>query len=149
MFGRQIAVLTSSFVLLAIAGCGAGGANVRNSDGSLAPCSSAPHCVSSIPSDEDHAVAPMHYVGSMEAAQRAMAKIIGNYGNGAVVENTRGYMRAEFTSPIFKYVDDVEFLFQEDRNIQVRSSSRIGYYDFGANRKRIEEIRKAFDAVQP
>lgn len=149
MFGRLIGVLTSSAVLLALTGCGAGGANVRNADGSLAPCSGAPHCVSSVSSDEDRAVAPMHYSGSMDAAQRAMAKIIGNFGNGAVVENTPGYMRAEFTSAMFHYVDDVEFLFQDDRSIQVRSASRIGYYDFGANRKRVEEIRKAFDAVQP
>lgn len=143
---KQIAVSISAALLLSA--CGAGGVNVRNADGSLAPCSSAPHCVSSLATD-DHAIAPMHYSGSVDAAQRAMAKIIGNFGNGAVVENTPGYMRAEFTSPLFHYVDDVQFLFQEDRNIQVRSSSRIGYYDFGANRSRVEEIRRAFDAVQP
>lgn len=146
MFGKRIAVSISAVLLLSA--CGAGGVNVRNSDGSLAPCSSAPHCVSSVDTD-DHAVAPMHYSGSVDAAQRAMAKIIGGMGNGAVVENTPGYLRAEFTSTLFHYVDDVEFLFQESRDIQVRSSSRIGYYDFGANRSRVEVIRKAFDAVQP
>jgi uncharacterized protein (DUF1499 family) len=105
--------------------------------------------VSSLATDEDHRVQPLNYTGSMEAAQKALAKIISASGSGAVVENTPGYLRAEYTSQIFRYVDDVEFLLQEDRVIQVRSSSRVGYYDFGANRKRIEDIRKSFEAVQP
>ena len=53
-----------------------------------------------------------------------------------------GYLYAEFTSRLMRYVDDVEFL--EDSTagvIHVRSASRLGYTDLGANRKRIENIR--------
>jgi uncharacterized protein (DUF1499 family) len=35
---------------------------------------------------------------------------------------------------------DVEFLIEENRRIDIRSASRFGYDDFGANRKRMEEI---------
>ncbi len=56
------------------------------------------------------------------------------------------YIRVEFTSLIFRFVDDVEFYFPTAENekmiIHIRSASRIGYSDFGANRKRIEQIRK-------
>jgi uncharacterized protein (DUF1499 family) len=149
MFAKRIVFLTSSVLLMALAGCGMGSANLRTADGRLADCNSAPNCVSSLATDEDHRVQPLNYTGSMEAAQKALAKIISASGSGAVVENTPGYLRAEYTSQIFRYVDDVEFLLQEDRVIQVRSSSRVGYYDFGANRKRIEDIRKSFEAVQP
>lgn len=149
MWIRTLSGLLVSGVVLGLTACGAGGVNVRADDGTLIDCGSAPHCVSSMATDPDRQVAPLGYGGSTEAAQRALAKIISNMQGGAVVENTPGYMRAEFTSPVFRYVDDVQFVFQDDRTIQVRSSSRIGYYDFGANRKRIEDIRKAFDAVQP
>jgi uncharacterized protein (DUF1499 family) len=58
------------------------------------------------------------------------------------------YIHAEFTSAVFKFVDDVEFYFLvKDVNttiIHIRSASRVGYSDLGANRKRIEKIRAKF-----
>ena len=53
------------------------------------------------------------------------------------------YLHAEFTSRIFRFVDDVEFLL-EDGIIHVRSASRVGRWDLGANRARIEDIRGRF-----
>ena len=56
------------------------------------------------------------------------------------------YIRAEFRSRIFQFVDDVEFLFENQGNvIHVKSASRTGYSDFGVNRKRVEKIRAAFE----
>jgi uncharacterized protein (DUF1499 family) len=58
----------------------------------------------------------------------------------------RNYIHAEFVSAIFRFVDDVEFLFDDHQKvIQVKSASRVGYYDLGVNRRRIEKIRKQFD----
>ncbi|MFK7778444.1 MAG: DUF1499 domain-containing protein, partial [Gimesia sp.] len=52
---------------------------------------------------------------------------------------------AEFRSLCFRFVDDVEFLIDSGQNmIQVRSASRVGHSDFGANRKRIESIRRLY-----
>ncbi|CAB1059228.1 hypothetical protein D1BOALGB6SA_3986 [Olavius sp. associated proteobacterium Delta 1] len=49
-------------------------------------------------------------------------------------------------SLIFQFVDDVELLFSDEKNlIHVKSASRIGYSDLGANRKRVERIRLAFE----
>ena len=54
--------------------------------------------------------------------------------------------RIEFTTSVMGFVDDVEFL-NEPANGQmsVRSASRVGYSDLGANRKRIEAIRTALN----
>ena len=55
----------------------------------------------------------------------------------AIEEPLYGVLEAE---------DDVEFLFSSDQSvIEVRSSSRVGYYDFGKNRRRIEDVRKRWD----
>ena len=41
-----------------------------------------------------------------------------------------------------RYVDDVEFLEDPSEGVtHVRSASRLGYSDLGANRSRIENIR--------
>jgi len=42
------------------------------------------------------------------------------------------------------FVDDVEFFFPDTAVIHMRSASRVGYSDFGANRKRLEKIRQRF-----
>ena len=61
----------------------------------------------------------------------------------AIAENN--YLHATFTSFLFRFVDDVEFSFDDERKIiDVRSASRMGYFDLGANRRRVEELRKRF-----
>ena len=58
------------------------------------------------------------------------------------------YIRAEFTSALFRFVDDVEFYLSEGQAgetvIHFRSASRVGSSDFGVNRKRIERVRSKF-----
>ena len=41
-----------------------------------------------------------------------------------------------------RFTDDLEFLLDRERGvIDVRSASRVGYSDLGANRKRVEALR--------
>jgi uncharacterized protein (DUF1499 family) len=48
---------------------------------------------------------------------------------------------------MFNMVDDAEFLLDEtDSVIHMRSGSRFGRKDFGANRSRLEKIRSLFNA---
>ena len=52
------------------------------------------------------------------------------------------HITATFTSLIFRFVDDVDFIVREDGTIDVRSASRVGHSDLGANRRRIEDLRE-------
>lgn len=62
-----------------------------------------------------------------------------------IAEEKAGYLRAEYRSALFGFVDDVELLLDEAaKRIDVRSASRTGYFDFGVNRRRVEEIRDRF-----
>ena len=59
------------------------------------------------------------------------------------MEEDETYLHVEFTSRIFRFVDDVEFVFEDEtKTIHFRSASRTGYSDFGVNRNRMEEIRR-------
>ena len=56
------------------------------------------------------------------------------------------YMHLECSSKLFRFVDDVEFWFDDaNKVIHCRSASRKGYSDLGVNRKRLEKIRQQFN----
>jgi uncharacterized protein (DUF1499 family) len=58
---------------------------------------------------------------------------------------TKSYVYAQYRTKILRFVDDVEFLFDDTAQlVHFRSASRVGYYDFGLNRRRMIEISKAY-----
>ena len=150
MWNRLIAVLTASVVLTA---CGAGSPNLRSSvTGDLAACGSAPRCVSSQETREGFQIAPLRYTGSPVDARAKLTRVLKRMEpQGYTVVSSEGdYVYVTYTTGIMKYVDDMEFVFsQKERGvIHVRSSSRIGYADLGANRKHVEEVRTAYNVAK-
>lgn len=132
---------------LALAGCGIGSTHLRPEGGPLAGCDGGPHCVSSLSKDEDRKTAPLSYVGSREDARKRLLAVLAATPRLKLVTSTPDYVHAEVSTSIMHYVDDVEFLFEPNKPlIDVRSSSRIGYYDFHANREHVEDIRTRFRA---
>ncbi|MFA5180915.1 MAG: DUF1499 domain-containing protein [Syntrophales bacterium] len=118
-------------------------------NGRLSPCPDRPNCVSSQSADPRHAIRPLSYQGTRADASERLLKLLRSMPRVQVVTATPDYIHAEFTSRIFRFVDDVEFVFAgDDNNIQIRSASRLGYSDFGVNRKRVETIREAFEKTQ-
>lgn len=110
----------------------------------LAPCPSSPNCVVSQNGDAQHAIAPIPYQTDLAQAKATLLKVLTVVPGTEVIEQTDNYIRAESSSKIFGFVDDVEFYFPEDSQvIQVRSASRLGDSDLGVNRRRIEQIRLA------
>ncbi len=117
-------------------------------DGRLAGCPDSPNCVSTEADDAPHSIAPLTFDGSADEAMQRLKRVIGEMPRTSIVEEDGGYLRAEFTTLVFRYVDDVEFLISSDSSkIGVRSASRTGYSDLGTNRRRIETIRSAFSSA--
>ena len=120
--------------------------NLGVRDGRLADCPKSPNCVSSQSSDPEHAVAPLTYTGTASAAMSDLKKIIAGMKRAVVISETNMYLHVEFTSAVFRFVDDVEFFADDtEKQIHVRSASRIGYSDFGVNRGRVGKIRNAWE----
>lgn len=108
----------------------------------LAPCPSSPNCVSTKASDEGHAIAPFRYRKSRAEAKEALKEVIRSLPRAKLVEEDESYLHYEFTSLLIRFVDDVEFLFDDEaKTIHFRSASRTGYGDLGVNRKRMEQVR--------
>lgn len=66
---------------------------------------------------------------------------------GTVEEAGATYLRATFRSAVFRFVDVMECRLDiKTQTIHIRSAARTGYYDFGVNRKRVEQLRTLFAA---
>ena len=108
----------------------------------LRPCPPSPNCVSTQAQDEGHAIAPFRYRKSRAEAKEALKEVIRSIPRTQLVEEDESYLHYEVTSLLLRFVDDVEFLFDDQtKTIHFRSASRTGYGDFGVNRKRMEQVR--------
>ena len=114
------------------------------SDALLPPCPDSPNCVSSLESG-DHQVDALAGKGSREASLAALAAALDSLPRVDWQQAGDNRIEATFTSLVFRFVDDVTFVINEDGRIDVRSASRVGHYDFGANRKRVEMLRDMLD----
>jgi uncharacterized protein (DUF1499 family) len=108
----------------------------------LEPCPSSPNCVSTQAHDEGHSIVPFRYRKSRAEAKEALKEIVRSVPRTKLVEEDESYLHYEFTSLLLRFVDDVEFLFDDDtKTIHFRSASRTGYGDLGVNRARMEQVR--------
>ncbi len=108
----------------------------------LGSCPSSPNCVSTQAQDEGHAIEPIRYRKSRAEAKEALKEVIRSMPRTKLVEEDETYLHYEATSLLLRFVDDVEFLLDDEtKTIHFRSASRTGYGDLGVNRKRMEQVR--------
>jgi uncharacterized protein (DUF1499 family) len=100
--------------------------------------------MSSDASDEGHHIAPLSLTGDPADAWQALVRYLEAAAEYTIVERDEGYLRAEARTRLLRFVDDVEFHLRPDAGeIAMRSASRVGYSDLGANRRRLERLREA------
>ncbi|MBL1293024.1 MAG: DUF1499 domain-containing protein [Thiotrichales bacterium] len=112
-------------------------------DGSLAPCGDKPNCLcSAYKDDSDHFLSPIELPQNLDIDLQVIKNSIEEIG-GVIHSENGGYIVASFSSALFGFVDDFEVQVDLVNHVlQVRSASRVGYSDGGANKKRIELFRK-------
>ena len=111
----------------------------------LKQCPDSPNCVSSQSLSESHKISPLPYKSSSEEAIQQIKKIILALPGTKLIEEKDQYLHFEFRTYFFRFVDDVEIVIDDsEKVIHLRSASRVGYSDFGTNRRRIEEIKNKF-----
>jgi uncharacterized protein (DUF1499 family) len=108
----------------------------------LRACPDKPNCVSTRAIDERHAIVPFRYRKARAEAKEALKGVLATVPRTKLVEEDEGYLHYEFSSLLLRFVDDVEFLFDDDtKTVHFRSASRTGYSDLGVNRQRMEQLR--------
>ena len=146
VMNKQISIVLLSCVFFI--GCSGSMPKLGVNSGQLMTCPQTPNCVSSQATDEEHFVPPIHFIGTRNDAQVRLLQILKTLERTKIVATEENYIQVEFMSKIFRFVDDVELYFPATKTgkiiINIRSASRLGHSDFGANRKRIEQIRNEF-----
>lgn len=141
LIGVLCVVVLVRFVLL-----GRASENLRPRTGDpvkLNPCGDKPNCVSSQDDRAEFNVPPLALKNTPEATIAQAKALIEQNPRARIVEEKGLYLRAEYRSRFFGFVDDVELLIDPERkHLEFRSESRVGYSDLGVNRKRIEALRE-------
>ena len=109
----------------------------------MAPCPASPNCVSSHATDAGHAIPPFTAADPGKALAELVAAAQRVDGFTTLVVHDADYVHATFTTPMLRFVDDLELQLGE-RSVHVRSASRLGYGDHGVNRARVEALRAAW-----
>lgn len=112
--------------------------------GRLTACPDSPNCVSSDAgsADEVHHIAALALSGDASEAWKLAREAVAGTERTEIVVEHEGYLHAESTSALMRYVDDLELHLRPDQgSIAVRSASRVGQGDMGVNRARVEALR--------
>ncbi len=118
--------------------------SLANQEFKFSPCDPKPNCQSSFEvKGGPRYFFPIEYSGPKEKAKEKIIRILSEL-TGKVTEDNGDYIKAEFTSAIFKFIDDVEIYFGEPGLIHLKSKSRTGYFDFGVNKRRLGDITFRF-----
>ena len=117
-------------------------------NGKLAPCPARPNCVSSEDDAGPSRIEPLTFTGTPEAAWVSLKQAVQGIG-GTIEREDNDYIWAIFKTRLFRFVDDMEFRMDvKNQVIHVRSASRVGYSDFGVNRRRVGALRQRFSQEQ-
>lgn len=118
-------------------------------NGLLIPCSSKPNCVlSEEGAPADKRVEPLPIEGDADQAWQRLQQAVDATG-GSIVSQADDYLAATYTSALFGFVDDLEARLDRGRGvIQLRSASRQGHSDLGANRTRIGQLRRTYQQLE-
>lgn len=110
----------------------------------LSPCPGTPNCIcSEYPADQAHYIEAIQLNSENESIIQDTIKNSIEKTGGVISNVETNYISATYTSSIFRYVDDFEIRIDIENNlIHIRSASRVGRSDFGANLKRINAFKQ-------
>ena len=113
-------------------------------DGRLADCPRSPNCVSSEAQGRVHGIEPFTLAAPAEEAWQAAGEVLAELPGTRVVTRQADYLHVECRTPWLRFTDDLELQLRAEEGVMaVRSASRLGYSDLGANRARVEALRAA------
>ena len=130
--------LCIALLTIILAGC-TSAPEQPGADAVLPPCGMLPNCVNSDSGTGGSAIAPLQ---ATTEQWQALKRWLAAQDDWTITVETADFVQAVVKTPLMQFRDDVQLAFkQQASDIQVRSSSRLGISDMGANRTRIESLR--------
>jgi uncharacterized protein (DUF1499 family) len=114
---------------------------------SLPLCPSKPNCVSSQAADSHH-IEPFNVTENGRIAFEKLRELLVERSDTKLISSDDMTIRVEFRT-LLGFVDDGLFVLDSANGlIHIRSAARLGFWDLGKNRSRMEEIRQSFSSAQ-
>ncbi len=108
-------------------------------DAVLPPCGPLPNCVNSQSGHGGSAIAPLQ---ASATQWQALKRWLATQEDWHIELETAAFVQAVVKTPLMRFRDDVQLLYDAQSGlVHVRSSSRLGIGDMGANRSRVEGLR--------
>ena len=142
-FALTVIIITGGLALFSQSGESPG----LEKDGQLSVCPAKPNCIcSEYPGDAEHYISPIQLSAEQyNGAVTAIKASIQLHG-GEIRHIEQDYIASTFSSSLFSFVDDLEVRVDPKRNqIHIRSAARVGYSDFGVNRKRATALKTTIE----
>ncbi len=112
-------------------------------------CPNRPNCVSSQSTDPARRVAAFELRQPGEAAWNALIRLLADQPHARLLNAEANEATLEFDTASGMFTDDLRLVRDPAvGRVQVRSASRVGYFDFGANRRRVENLRALLLAAE-
>jgi uncharacterized protein (DUF1499 family) len=110
----------------------------------LDSCTPLLNCVSSTSSIFIYRVDPIQLTFTLDKISWEKIKSVAVDLQGASINDSRfGYLDITCSSKLFSFPDFLEILVSEDlKSLDIRSQSFIGFFDFGVNRRRVENLTR-------
>lgn len=106
-------------------------------------CGEKPNCVSSVETRKSFKIDPIANVSEpWTQVKTKVQSILDSMGKNELEKEQDGFLHYVVTTPILRFKDDVYFwLDSESKSLHLKSESRVGYSDLGANRKRLTTFK--------
>jgi len=109
----------------------------------LTDCPKSPNCVCTTASKKSKRQSPIPMKYDVVKTKELLTKTIQKLNNASLVSDEENELIFEVITKTGKFTDDVIFQIDPKNNqIHFRSASRKGYYDFGANKRRMKKISR-------
>jgi len=120
---------------------------IQNANGQpgLSGCEDLLNCTASTATNARNRTEPFAYSGPANELMEKLSTLINTLPGASVLTSEPRYLHATFKTRLLGYTDDLEMVLDENDQLHIRSASRIGKSDLGANRKRIEALRTLVD----
>lgn len=124
------------------------GANLPAGPVRLPACPDRPNCVITQAEGavrDGQYIEPLPFTGDAATAMRRLAVSLGALPGCTVTEMDSLTVRAQCRSKVFGFIDDVVCVADPAASVvHLRSAARSGWWDFGVNRDRAEQLRRRF-----
>ena len=112
-------------------------------------CPSSPNCISTMTSQKEKLIDAISYSEDFNFVRDRLTILFHQLNNAKLIEYDSTYFHLEFRTFPLAFTDDVEvFIDRQAKLIHFKSASRLGHYDFGTNRRRLEKIRSLYLSIE-